>query len=126
MQSIFHIQLLQEILRTGQLSIPGDEITMTVKPSPGVNIEDVLQQHSILCICPNAAADFATVFGKTLDVGRYSIIIQPREIEVIAPKDDPGSRVVRIGLAQPLVYQFERFRRDGPIQQTGTPKECTQ
>lgn len=113
-----HIQLLQEILRTGQLSIPGEEITLTVEPSPGVNIEDVVQQQSILCIRPNAPPDFATVFGKTFDVGRYSIIIQPREVEVIAPKGDPRSQVVRIGLAEPLVYQFDKFRRDEPIQRT--------
>lgn len=118
-----HIQLLQEIVRTGHLSIPADEITMTVEPSPGVNIEDVLQQQPILCICPNAPPDFATVFGRTLDVGRYSMIIQPRKVEVIAAKDDPRSRVVRIGLAQPLVYQFDRFRRDEPIQRTETLAE---
>jgi len=109
-----HIQLLQQIVRTGQVSLSVDEITITVVPSPGVKVEDALQQGSTLRIDQSVAPDFATVFGKTLDVGPYFIIIQPREVALSVPKGEPDSRVIRIGLAQPLIYQFERFRRDRP------------
>jgi TIR domain len=108
-----HLQLLQELVRTGQVSIPVDDVTVTV-PSPGVNIEEVLQQHSMLRIDQSEVPKFATVFGKTFDLGPYSIIIQPREFETNLPADEPDSRVVRIVPAQPLIYDFERFRKDGP------------
>lgn len=110
-----HIQLLQEIVRTGQVSIPADDITLTVVPNPGTSIEDQLRQHPTLCITGQSEApDFATVFGKTFDVGPYLLIIQPRAFETSVPEDEPDSRVVRILLAQPLIYQFERFRGERP------------
>jgi hypothetical protein len=109
-----HIQMLQEIVRTGQVSIPAEDTTITLEPSPGVNIEDVLRKHPTLCFSQSEAPFFATAFGKTFDVGPYIVIIQPREFETSVLDGKPDSRVVRIVHAQPLIYQFERFRRDTP------------
>lgn len=73
-----------------------------------------MRQHSTLCISQSEAPDFAKVFGKTFDVGPYVLIVKPREFETFVPEDKPDSRMVRIVLAEPLIYQFERFRRDRP------------
>jgi hypothetical protein len=110
-----HIQILQEIVRTGRVSVPAEDITITLEPNPGVNIEDELRKHATLCFSQSEAPDFATAFGKTFDVGPYVVIIQPREFETSVPDGKPDSRVVRIVQPQPLIYQFERFRRDMPV-----------
>lgn len=109
-----HIQLLQEIVRTGEVSLPVNDISITFVPTPDTNLEDELRQHSTLCISQSEAPDFAKVFGKTFDVGPYVLIVKPREFETSVPEDKPDSRMVRIVLAEPLIYQFERFRRDRP------------
>jgi hypothetical protein len=109
-----NIQLLQEIVKTGQVSIQANDITVTLVPHPGVNIEDQLGQHPTLVLTQTEVPDFATVFGKAFDVGPYLLIIRAREFEISVPEDKPESRVVRIVLAQPLICQFERFRRDRP------------
>jgi hypothetical protein len=96
------------------VSIPVDAITLTIVPSPGVDIEQELRQRSTLRINQTDAPDFATVFGKTFDVGPYVMIVQPSELQISVPDDDPDARMVRIELAQPLLYQFEKFCRDKP------------
>ena len=113
------LQRLQEIVKTGEVSIPADNITLTLVPTAGANVEDALHTSRTLCITQSDVSDFATVFGKTFDVGPYVIIIHPAEFEITVPDNQPDSRVVRIGLAQPLIYRFERFRRDRPARTPG-------
>jgi TIR domain len=110
-----HIQALQEIVRTGQLSIPASEINITMVPMPGKSIEDELRLHSPLLITQSEPPDFATVFGKTFDVGPYVIVIRPQEFETSVPAGAPDTLLVRIVLAEPLIYQFEKFQRERPI-----------
>src|ERR1700722_5804122 len=111
-----HLQFLHYIWGTGRVSVPADSITLTLVPSPGVNIKEILQQHHTLHINQSEAPAFATVFGKALDVGPYVLIVQPRHFEIIGSIKEPtDSSVVEIMLAQPLIYEFERFlRRGGP------------
>jgi hypothetical protein len=109
-----HIQILQQIVRTGQVSIPVEDNTVTPEPSPGINIEDQVRKNTTLCISQSEAPYFATAFGKTFDVGPYVVIIEPREVETRVLDGQPDSRVLRIVLARPLIYQFEKFRRTTP------------
>jgi hypothetical protein len=104
------------------VSISADDITVTVVPAPGTNIEQEWRQHTTLYLPQSEPPDFATVFGKTFDVGPYLVIVQPRELETSVPEDNPNSRVVRIMLAQPLIYHFERFRRinQNPVDRSTT------
>ena len=66
-----HIQILQEIVRTGQVSIPAEDITVTLEPTPGINIEDELRKRPTLCFSQSEPPEFATVFGE--DVRRRSV-----------------------------------------------------
>lgn len=109
-----HIQLLQEVAKTGRVSLPVDSITITLEPSPGVDIEQVLRQHQTLRIDQSEPPFFATLFGKAIDVGPYHVIVQPSGFEIALVEGQPDSRSVRIALAQQLIYEFERFRRDPP------------
>lgn len=106
------VELLHEIVRTGQVSIPADDITITVLPSPYLNFEDAMREHPMLCVTQAEAPEFATLFGRTFDVGPYSVVVQPREFDITVAEGQPDSRVVRIVPAQPLIYQFERFCKD--------------
>ena len=81
----FVVPLVTELQKYG-LKIWFDQFTLRVGSSlhQVVALEDVMSQHSTLCIAGHEAPEFSTVFGTTLDLGPYYVIVQPREIEVRA------------------------------------------
>lgn len=111
-----HLQLLLEAIRTGEVSIPDGRFTLTVAPLPGVDIREVLAQPGMFRLNPTEPPKFATVFSKTFDLGPYAITCKAGKFEVNPAAEDPTCYAVRIMPEGPLVYQFERFRRDRPSQ----------
>jgi hypothetical protein len=110
-----HLQLLLEVVRTGKVSIPGGTIALTMTPLPGIDIREALGRQGMFRIVDQVKPpEFATVFGKTLDLGPYSVTSKIREFEVNAAEDGSNCQAVRITPAEPLVFQFEKFRIERP------------
>jgi hypothetical protein len=106
-----HLHCLLELVHTGMVSIECYEITLTLTPSPGVDIEAALRRQSVIRFeGMTVPPEFATVFGKPLPVGPYSVLIEPLEIESRICPNNPADRVVRIVPAKPLLYEFENFK----------------
>jgi len=74
-----------------------------------------------LRINTSGVPEFAKVFGKTFDVGPCAVFVQPGDFDIAPAKDQPDARSVRITLAQPPIYEFEKFRRETPNETPAGP-----
>jgi hypothetical protein len=109
-----HLQLLVEVVRTGKVSVLGSTLTATLKPLAGIDIHKALAQHTMFRINRAEPPEFATVFGKTFDLGPYSVTSRIGEVDLNPVAGDPDCQVVRITPSEPLVFKFERFHNEEP------------
>jgi hypothetical protein len=112
-----HIQLLQQVVRNGTVSIPADTITISLCRNPGIDIDMELRSQRTFCIGETEAPEFATVFGKTFDVGPHVITIHVREFEIVSAGDQSSPLIIKIRPDEPLIYYFERFTKKSPSDQ---------
>ena len=109
-----HLQLLRELVNTGHVAIPADNVTLNLVPSRGVDLEEALGSQTLLRVDCDRPPAFATLFGKTLNLGQYQMIIRPRECQITRDEQDPNSRIVSITPAEPVLFQIERFCPGSP------------
>jgi hypothetical protein len=109
-----HLQFLGELVNTGRVTVPGDNVTMNLVPSHGVDLEETLRGQTLLRVDSDLPPTFATLFGKTLNLGPYQMIIRPREFQIAKDEQDPNSRIVSITPAEPVLFQIERFCGGSP------------
>jgi hypothetical protein len=109
-----HLQSLAELVNTGRVAVPGDNVTMNLVPFNGVDLEETLRGQTLLRVDSDIPPTFATLFGKTLNLGPYQMIIRPREFQIAEDEQDPNSRIVSITPAEPVLFQIERFVGSSP------------
>ncbi|HEY3298788.1 MAG TPA: toll/interleukin-1 receptor domain-containing protein [Armatimonadota bacterium] len=111
MEDCSHIQLLRELVSTGRVLIPVKKIILNLMPSTGVDLNAALGESALVRVDLDNPPEFATVFGKTLNLGPYSIVIGPRHCEIVVDEHDSRLRIVSIAPAEPVFFQIEKFCR---------------
>jgi hypothetical protein len=107
-----HLQLLEEIIHTGQAVVHGDSISFAVDPGKPIDLDAISRQPGNLLVTEIEPPPFASIFGKTLDLGEHTILIKPRRVAISYGGGEEAAPVLQIDLAEPLVYHFPRFAKD--------------
>ena len=121
MDDCIHLHLLRELVSTGNVSVPTGAITFNLVPAPGVDLDNALGGQNLFRADLDAPPFFATLFGKTLNLGPYHMTVRPLHYEITINEADPNSRIVCITPGDPVLYQIDRFCRSavscaGPVQ----------
>ncbi len=68
------IRHLHEAVTTGRTTFPGEEIGFTARVIPGIDADSLLRQRVEMLLTPHDPPEFATVLGKTFELGPYGYI----------------------------------------------------
>lgn len=113
-KDFMHLYLVQKILRTGEVSFCQESIVLSRDPSPDGVVPELQDTPEIIRMPLLVPPTFATLFGKTIDLGPCSLEVKPDRFEVVELKDGPGGVTVRAITSEPLTFRFDRYPRAEP------------
>jgi hypothetical protein len=111
-QDAENVKSVYQIIRTGELRIPGDSVVASLTRDQLRIAQEALAVGNGLHLPFEKPPDFSTVFGQSLDLGPYGVFLNVSEL---TPGESPGEAdvfPVKLTLTRPVLYRFSRFLPD--------------
>jgi hypothetical protein len=115
-EDVQNTQCVEKVLRTGEVNLRLKPLALTLTTDQLAIAQGAIGRGEGLQLCWETPPSFATILGKTFDLGCYITRVVPERLEVSSNTEAGQADAVNVQLItkKPVRFIFERFAPDSP------------